>query len=133
MINVNVPGKVMLSGEYAVLYRASAVLFPVDRYLRLSEDSRLLKTEYPKMVAAARQHPIAKLAAFEEKHGLPAINIDNREFYADNKNGKAVKLGLGSSAAETVGTLFLRYQRAGFDYAIYRDEICREAEATSRE
>jgi mevalonate kinase len=53
MTNVNIPGKVMLSGEYAVLYGGTSVLVPVPRYMKFEESEFPPENPYTKVVQEA--------------------------------------------------------------------------------
>jgi mevalonate kinase len=112
---VKIPGKVMLSGEYAVLYGGMSVLLPVPRYLEFSEIDSGAVNQYSPVVREAVDLDIPEIAAFETAHGRPAIEINNDDFYMKDDKGNRSKLGLGSSAAESVGVAKLRLKRAGYD------------------
>jgi len=124
---IRIPGKVMLSGEYAVLYGAKSVLIPTPRYLELSEVTAPPEIPYSKVVDTALKYPIPQIEEYESKAGIPHIKIDNREFYASDNESKSIKLGLGGSAAEAVGVVSLRYERAGLKRADYSDDIFKHA------
>jgi len=124
---VRIPGKVMLSGEYAVLYGATAVLIPVPRYLEIAEASMPPQSEYSKVVDIALKHSIPEIAGFEKKSGIPHVHVDCHEFYFKDKNEKSIKLGLGCSAAEAVGVVALRYKRAERAYSDHINEIFQHA------
>ena len=112
--SVRTPGKVMLSGEYAVLYGGTAVLMPVPRYLEIKESEIPQSSGYSKVVQTALEYPIPEIAEYEKKHDLPGLSINNQEFYCKCDDGNSVKLGLGGSAAEAVGVVSLRFQKADF-------------------
>jgi mevalonate kinase len=115
LTRVKIPGKVMLSGEYAVLYGGMSVLMPVPRFIEFSEiDSGTIES-YSPVVTEATKLEIPEIAPYEDEHGLPGIIIDNHEFYNQDAAGQRLKLGLGSSAAEAVGIIKLRFLRAGYD------------------
>jgi phosphomevalonate kinase len=82
------PGKVLLSGAYAVLFGAPAIVCAVDRYARASSGPGFMTAE------------VAEL-------GEPCT-IDVHELQLDGR-----KLGLGSSAAALVAALALRAHRRG--------------------
>jgi len=124
---VRIPGKVMLSGEYAVLYGATAVLIPVPRYLEIAEASMPPQSKYSKVVDIALKHSIPEIAGFEKKSGIPHVHVDCHEFYFKDKNEKSIKLGLGCSAAEAVGVVALRYKRAERAYSDHINEIFQHA------
>ncbi|MBD3167192.1 hypothetical protein GF324_11370 [bacterium] len=124
---VRVPGKVMLSGEYAVLYGGTAILSPVPRWIEISEVNFPPMTPYPPAVEVARTLPIRELDEFEYKFGIPYVLIDRSNVIELVEGGTVKKLGLGSSAAEAVGTVALRYERAGIPWKHHRNEIVRLA------
>lgn len=117
----------MFSGEYAVLHGAWAALAPVPRFLQIGESEESPPRAYPEAADIALRYRVPRLADFERKRGLPNIEIDNREFFAIGENGAQVKLGLGCSAAEAVGVMALRYERAGLPMRAYADEIFEHA------
>jgi phosphomevalonate kinase len=113
MQSVRIPGKVMLSGEYAVLGGAEAVLLPVPRWLVLERADAPPEEPYPPALQAALSIGIPAIAAHEEQAGVPHVAIDRAEFTTASASGGSVKLGLGMSAAEAVGVIALRYECAG--------------------
>jgi phosphomevalonate kinase len=79
------PGKLMLSGAYAVLYGAPTLVAAVDRYAHAN--------------AAARGAPLsAEARAFYGSETAPVVDVG--EMYTGGQ-----KLGLGSSAAALVASL----------------------------
>jgi phosphomevalonate kinase len=129
---LRIPGKVMLSGEYAVLAGATAVLLPVPRYLKLARAAAEPEGGYPPALAAARDIAVHELAEHEQCHGLPHAAVDASAFYHINNLGERVKLGLGLSAAEAVGMLALRFHCAGRDWTAARQQIYAAAQAAHR-
>ncbi len=121
--SVSIPGKVMLSGEYAVLYGATSVLTRVQRYLHVTETTDPPEFAYPPPVELARTIPIQELSGYEPQFGIPHVAIDRCEFQAKDAEGNLKKLGLGSSAAEAVGVVTLRFKRAGLDVERNRSAI----------
>lgn len=124
---VRIPGKVMLSGEYAVLFGAMAVLMPVPLYLEIAETANPPERAYPKVVDVALKHPIIQVEKYEKKYGIPNLEIDCHKFFAEDDNTRLTKLGLGCSAAEAVGVVALRYERAGKPYKEYSDDLFKHA------
>jgi len=114
LTNIRVPGKVMLSGEYAVLYGGSAVLIPVPRFMEISETDSPESDSSSPVVSEALTLDIPAISSFEHKHGCPHVKVNRNAFYEANTDGRLLKLGLGSSAAEAVGVIKLRLKRAGF-------------------
>jgi phosphomevalonate kinase len=105
MIEVSVPGKAMLCGEYAVLAGAPAIATAVDRFVH----ARISAPGAPDtpFVAAAR-------AAVKEFVGDAAapLAIDSSELHHGGR-----KLGLGSSAAVTVAAAGVLLAGAGHSLA----------------
>jgi len=129
---IHVPGKVMLSGEYAVLYGAKSALMPVPRFIEVMELNQPADDDYSPALRAALNQVIPEIAKFEKTHGLPHIKV-NRDQLFTNRDNKIVKFGLGCSAAEAVGAIALRFERAGIAYAKHKDDILKHAlEAHSR-
>jgi phosphomevalonate kinase len=111
--NISIAGKVMLSGEYAVLVGGTAVLIPVPRYLKAIEMDIVPEKPYSPIVQMALKHPIPEIAKFEREHGRSHVFIDPKDFLIINDLGFPLKLGLGLSAAEAVAIVGLRFERAG--------------------
>ncbi len=130
---VRIPGKVMLSGEYAVLYGAWSVLTQVPRYLTFTESDEPPETHYPPPVETARTIEIPELERFEDRSPLEKLHIDRSPFYTENAVGDSIKLGLGSSAAEAVGVIALRYERAGKVWQDHRNDVLELALDAHRE
>ncbi len=97
-VHARAPGKLFLSGEYAVLRGAPAVACAVGRHVQ----ARFLTDDSAEDPEAARWRLAAREILF--RHGLdpaPAarpLEIDSQELYAAG----GVKLGFGSSAAVAV-------------------------------
>jgi mevalonate kinase len=119
MIEVSIYGKVMLSGEYSVLGEGMAAMAPVPRSLVVREANVPTQVHERPTVREALQASIPHVASYEETHGLPNIDLDDRSFFVI-QNGVRQKLGIGLSAAETVGVIALRIQRAGIDWTTLR-------------
>ncbi len=127
MTELQIPGKVMLSGEYAVLHGGTAVMAPVPCYLLLKESDSRDSSEYPRVVKHALELRIDEISDFESKNGMPGIELDNSQFLSVDSEGNKLKLGLGLSAAEAVGTIALRFERAGLPWEDNRDKIIKYA------
>jgi len=127
MDSVRIPGKVMLSGEYAVLYGGSAVLVPLKRYLYISRAASRVDRTYSPVVQAALNIEIPAVADHEYDAGTPHIEIDRDELMGTDSSGRQVKLGLGGSAAEAVGTVALRYECAGLPWIKHWHDIAKLA------
>lgn len=94
------PGKLVLSGAYAILRGAPAVVTAVDRYV-VADDSEPASFKTPEVAAAL------KLLGLDAPH--PA-------FAADDLREDGRKLGLGSSAAICAASVALLTQsRSAFD------------------
>ena len=94
-----VPGKLFLSGEYAVLRGAPAIACAVDRYVdvRFLNDSGAEEAEAARWRESARQ--VFRRHGFDADSADSPLRIDSRALYTDD----GVKIGLGSSAAVAVG------------------------------
>lgn len=156
--SVTVPGKLVLLGEYAVLEGSPALVVAVDRRCRLTvtqleSDSILFeavnldipsvefvvgkngviefisetdsKTKQPYRHAIASMETAAQFHS-EKLSGL-RISIDTSEFYL---SGSGQKLGLGSSAAVTVGCLIGLLHTANSDMST--DDLLSLALSTHR-
>ena len=93
------PGKIILTGEYAVLSGYPAVAISVNRYTKATVTSPTLQKSY------FLQEVIASMAIELGSHHKAiecarSIQCDSSEFKQNNK-----KLGLGSSAAVTVSAI----------------------------
>ncbi len=99
MINAKAPGKLFISGEYAVLEGAPAIACAVDRYVRVRLHGS--KTQERKEAARWREAATGLLFARGGKETLQAagLEIDSGALYASD----GAKYGLGSSAAVAAG------------------------------
>ena len=133
MKSISVPGKVMLSGEYAVLAGGTAVLAhaPVLLSAHLSEAAP--PHGYPPAAHAARRIRISELEDYEKVHGLPHFLLDPGQFFSSTADTPRSKLGLGLSAAEAVAAVALRYEAAGYEWTQHRASIVEHAMAAHRE
>jgi phosphomevalonate kinase len=148
---IRIPGKVMLSGEYAVLHEGTAVMLPVPRWLYLAGGGELARpgredpadrprtlpgsvptgegraspapTAESPVVQAARRVYLPGVSEFEKLHAEPPVVVDAGEFSVADAKGQLQKLGLGSSAAEAVGVIALRYACAGQDWTQQRERV----------
>ncbi|MCB9588864.1 MAG: hypothetical protein H6718_25860 [Polyangiaceae bacterium] len=92
------PGKLVLSGAYAVLHGAPALVTAVDRYV-FADSAGQPAFEPPEVLAALRHYP-----------GRQVPRFDASELRSGDQ-----KLGLGSSAAITVSAVALWELEAGAD------------------
>ena len=126
-IGVSIPGKIVISGEYAVLYGALAILTTLNQkanvkiqandknqniYLTSAlegvfpfdtdEDANIIWLEAdPGAYGLLLQHAFKILKPIlKEKL---SITVDSSEFFHTTKDRTAKKLGIGSSAAVSVG------------------------------
>jgi len=127
MNTVRIPGKVMLSGEYAVLDGAAAVMLSVPRYLTATRVPAEPVGGYGPVVAAARELEIPALAEHEADVGVPHLEFDRSPLVSRQPDGRELKLGLGLSAAEAVGTIALRYECAGLPWLNYWRDVAQLA------
>lgn len=118
LVIATAPGKLILTGEYAVLDGAPALVTAVDRRAIATRDSASGSSAF--LLAVAREladrrggDDVAARAALE-------IAVDSSAFY----DGHGTKLGLGSSAAVTVAATACALAEAG---PLDRDEVMRIA------
>ncbi len=124
MMEVKIPGKVMLSGEYAVLHGGTAVLVAVNRHLIVAESEYNTEEGNP-VVAQALKVYLPEIGELENRNRLENITIVRSSMLEKGEGGK--KLGLGSSAAEAVGVVALRYERAGIPWRENREAVMNAA------
>lgn len=100
---VRAPGKVVLAGEYAVLDGAPATVMAVDRYVLVEPGD----STPGGLVAVARAETARRLG----------VRLPDAPFVADSTalHSGPLKLGLGSSAAVTVGAVASVYYEVGRD------------------
>ncbi len=84
------PGKLVISGAYAVLHGGPAIVTAVDRYV-VADSTQKPSFEAPEVLAAAQHYPGRCIPGFDAS----ALRNDGK------------KLGLGSSAAITVASVAL--------------------------
>lgn len=111
------PGKLILTGEYAVLDGAPALVIAIDR--RVIARRGAAEASSPFLLAAARE--LARRYGADSPGARAALEIavDSAAFY-----GGANKLGLGSSAAVTVAAIALALAaQHGASTETHRDEI----------
>jgi len=126
-IQVSVPGKIVVSGEYAVLDGAPAIVSTLKQKVNITiqksdknhniyttsvlqgvfpftmdDDANVLWLEAdPGVFGLLLQHAF-KILNPKLKEKL-WIAVDSSEFFRTTKDGTAIKLGIGSSAAVSVG------------------------------
>ncbi len=134
MNQVTVPGKVMLSGEYAVLHGGTAAMMPVrSRQLIITESDKPNIDSLPPVVQKALRLHIDETAMHEAAMPLQGVDIDYSQLYTKDSSGNDIKLGLGSSAAEAVGVIALRFERSKLPWETYAVNIAAYADAVHRE
>ncbi len=126
-IEVLIPGKVVISGEYAVLDGAPAIISALSQKVNIKiqksdkkhnifltsalesifpfiidDDSNIIWLDTdPGVFGFLIQHAINIIKPkFKEKF---CIDVDSSEFFQTTQDGKDYKLGIGSSAAVSVG------------------------------
>jgi mevalonate kinase len=112
-LTLKIPGKAMLSGEFAVLFGGTAIMMPVPRYLKISEIDIVPDRPYTPVIQLALRHPIPEIADYEKQHGRSHVVIDAGDFLTNNSGGLPLKLGLGLSAAESTAITAFRFEKAG--------------------
>ena len=126
-IGVSIPGKIVISGEYAVLDGALAILTTLNQKVNIKiqesdknhnvyltsalegvfpfatdDDANIIWLEAdPGTYGLLLQHAF-KILKPMIKEKL-SIFVDSSEFFRTTKDGTAIKLGIGSSAAVSVG------------------------------
>ena len=126
-IRVSIPGKIVISGEYAVLYGAPAILATLNQRANIKiqesdtnhnifvtsaledvfpfttdDDFNIVWFETdPGAYGLLLQHAFKILKPILKKK--LSITVDSSEFFQTTKDGRAIKLGIGSSAAVSVG------------------------------
>lgn len=108
------PGKLILTGEYAVLRGAPALVTAVDR--RAVARREAVRGSSPFLLAVARELAARRGEGDPAARAALAIAVDSSAFY-DAHGGK---LGIGSSAAVTVAATACALAEAG---VTDRDEI----------
>jgi phosphomevalonate kinase len=117
MIQCSAPGKLFLSGEYAVLSGSPAVVTAVDRRATATV------TERPEIPSPLMQSILHHTAAYLKERGflLPegfTVEVSSNDF----RIGKH-KLGLGSSAAVAAAGVGVLFESAGCAIDDHRTEI----------
>ena len=134
MNRIEVPGKVMLSGEYAVLYGGTAAMMPViSRNLIITESNEKDREDLPPVVKNALEIFLDETSMHERAMPIQSVEVDYSQFYVEDDTGNDVKLGLGSSAAEAVGVIALRFERAKLPWETYAVNVAYYADSVHRE
>src|SRR5215468_7013869 len=103
------PGKLILTGEYAVLDGAPAIVVAVDRRA-IARRNATPRGSSPFLVAVAEEIAARRGASDPAARAALEVSVDSTAFY-----NRAQKLGLGSSAAVTVAATALSLDpTAGF-------------------
>ena len=126
-ISVSAPGKLFLSGEYAVLEGAEAVIASVDRRVRATA----VRSNLPQS-QLLRDVKTAVAGFLSERSGanvgqLPNVDIDSTGFSTSSH-----KLGIGSSAAVAASTAGALFEWAGLSVSEHRAAICEVATLAHR-
>src|SRR6185295_6697990 len=101
------PGKLILTGEYAVLDGAPAVVVAVDRRA-VARRHATPRGSSPFLVAVAEEIAARRGANDPAARAALEVSVDSTAFY-----NRAQKLGLGSSAAVTVAATALSLDPTG--------------------
>ncbi len=110
------PGKLILTGEYAVLDGAPALVIAVDR--RVIATGASARCSSPFLLAVARELALRYGADSPSARAALRVAVDSSAFYAASDCTQ--KLGLGSSAAVTVAAAALALAAQGSND---RDEV----------
>ncbi|HEX3483200.1 MAG TPA: hypothetical protein VHT91_49655 [Kofleriaceae bacterium] len=105
MMIATAPGKLILTGEYAVLDGAPAVVVAVDRRA-VARRNATPRGSSPFLVAVAEEIAARRGASDPAARAAFEISVDSTAFYH-----RAQKLGLGSSAAVTVAATALALEQ----------------------
>jgi phosphomevalonate kinase len=95
------PGKLIVTGEYAVLEGAPAIVIAVDRRA-IAQRNATPRGSSPFLLAVADEIAARRGAVDPAAHAALEISVDSTAFYH-----RITKLGLGSSAAVTVAATAL--------------------------
>ena len=118
-IQVSAPGKLFLSGEYAVLEGAEAVIDSVGRRVV----ARTVRDNIPQSLLLKEVKNTVVQFLFNRTGAsvgqLPNIDIDSTGFSIANH-----KLGIGSSAAVAAACTGALFEWAGLEITNWRDTIC---------
>jgi phosphomevalonate kinase len=95
------PGKLIVTGEYAVLEGAPAIVIAVDRRA-VAQRNATPRGSSPFLLAVVDEIAARRGAADPAAHAALEISVDSTAFYH-----RITKLGLGSSAAVTVAATAL--------------------------
>ncbi|MBN2341562.1 MAG: hypothetical protein JXX29_14170 [Deltaproteobacteria bacterium] len=126
-VKVSAPGKLFLSGEYAVLEGAPAVIDSVNRRVFAAAT----RDNIPQS-ALIKEIKSAVTAFLTERSGspvgqLPNVDIDSTGFSISRR-----KLGIGSSAAVSAATTGVLFEWAGLSIEDHRDDIFLVADTAHR-
>jgi phosphomevalonate kinase len=122
------PGKLFLSGEYAVLAGAPAVVTTVNRRIA----ARCTRENQPAMPLTS--HVRSEVSAFLQKRydaspgQLPNLLVETRGFSIER-----CKLGIGSSAAIVAASTGALFAWAGMSIAAHREDILQVAQTAHYE
>src|SRR3954452_24923973 len=100
------PGKLILTGEYAVLDGAPAIVVAVDRRA-VARRNAIPRGSSPFLVAVAEEIAARRGASDPAARAALEVSVDSAAFYH-----RASKLGLGSSAAVTVAATALALEQS---------------------
>ena len=111
LVIATAPGKLILTGEYAVLDGAPALVTAVDRraIARNNAARGSVRGSSPFLLAVAREIAARRGASDGAAKAALAIAVDSTAFYDTHGN----KLGIGSSAAVTVAATACALAEAG--------------------
>lgn len=127
---VKVPGKVLLFGEYGVLEGAPGVAVGINRFARITLQTKSYLSSFQSPAQPITQIAYLELqnqiitTQFSHLKHLPSLDafhfdLNTEQFYS--LSGK--KIGIGSSAAITIGIVASLYEWLGFSISNHKKEI----------
>ena len=126
-MNISVPGKLMIAGEWAVLFPGSpCIVAAVNRYVTVGltiaarDEIASVNLDLKKEKLNFSQAALGVVSDYlgDNKKNSYKISIDSSAFEHKGPNNRRLKLGLGSSAAVVVGLISGVLSFYGYDDTI---------------